>query len=156
MRIIGFDPGTATTGVGVIEKHPGRIEPLYVGVIRTSPKKRPEDRLLDIYDETCKLVQTYAPDVVAMERLFFTKNQTTGIAVAKACGVMQLACARAGLKVVEYAPNEVKLAVVGYGSAEKKQVQYMVANLLKLKEVPKPDDAADALAICVCHAHSVI
>ncbi len=100
------------------------------------------------------IIDKYCPDVVVMERLFFAKNQTTAIAVGKACGVMQFTAAQRELPVVEYTPMEVKQAVVGYGGADKQQVQYMIQRILSLKEIPKPDDAADALALCVCYAHS--
>ena len=154
MRILGLDPGTATTGYGVVDKIGASPVLVAYGTITTSPKKAAADRLLDIYDQVNAVFDQYTPDVVVMEQLFFAKNQTTAIAVGKACGVMQFAAARRGLSVVEYTPPEVKQAVVGYGNAEKKQVQYMIQRILSLKEVPKPDDAADALALCICHAHS--
>ena len=154
LRILGIDPGTATTGYGVLDKD--GAEPILVdyGIISTSPKKTPADRLLDIYNRINEIMDEYSPDIMVMERLFFSKNQTTAIAVSKACGVIQFAAAQRGIEVVEYTPMEVKQAVVGYGGAEKKQVQYMIQRILSLKEVPKPDDAADALALAICHAHA--
>lgn len=154
VRIIGIDPGTATTGYGVVEKVGSSPRMLDFGAITTSPRKSPPARLLDIYDRINEILEQYQPDVVVMERLFFAKNQTTAIAVSKACGVIQFAAAQRGIPVVEYTPMEVKQAVVGYGGAEKQQVQYMIQRILGLRDVPKPDDAADALALCVCHAHS--
>jgi crossover junction endodeoxyribonuclease RuvC len=154
LKILGIDPGTATTGIGVVDKIGATPTLVDYGIISTSPKKTDAARLLDIYEEMIKIIDKYQPDVVAMERLFFAKNQTTAISVSKACGVMQLAAAQKGLEVVEYTPKEVKQAVVGYGSAEKKQVQYMIQRILNIKETPKPDDAADALALCICHAHT--
>jgi crossover junction endodeoxyribonuclease RuvC len=124
------------------------------GAITTSPRQTAPERLLDVYNQVNEIIDRYKPDVIVMERLFFAKNQTTAIAVGKACGVMQFAAAQRGLPVVEYTPMEVKQAVVGYGGAEKKQIQYMIQRILNLKEVPKPDDAADALALAICHAHA--
>ena len=154
MRILGLDPGTATTGFGVVDKDGASPKMVDYGAITTSPRKAAPDRLLDIYEKLNDLIDKYLPDVIVMERLFFSKNQTTGIAVSKACGVMQFAAAQRSLPVVEYTPMEVKQSVVGYGGAEKKQVQYMIQRILDLKQIPKPDDAADALALCVCHAHA--
>ena len=154
IRILGIDPGTATTGYGVVDKVGSSPVMVAYGAITTSPKKSGPDRLIDLHDRVNEIIDQYRPDVVVMERLFFAKNQTTAIAVGKACGVIQLAAAQRGLEVVEYSPPQVKQAVVGYGLAEKRQVQYMIQRILDLKEPPKPDDAADALALCICHAHS--
>ncbi|MCE5198121.1 MAG: crossover junction endodeoxyribonuclease RuvC [Armatimonadota bacterium] len=154
MRILAIDPGTATTGYGVVDKIGVNPKMVDYGTIETSPKKAIADRLLDIYNELNEIIDRYSPDVLVMERLFFAKNQTTAIAVGKACGVMQFAAAQRNLEVIEYTPMEVKQAVVGYGGAEKKQIQYMIQRILNLKEMPKPDDAADALALAVCHAHA--
>jgi len=154
MRILGIDPGTATTGYGVVDKLGASPELVHYGAITTSPKQTAPERLLDVYNQVNEIIDRYKPDVIVMERLFFAKNQTTAIAVGKACGVMQFAAAQRGLPVVEYTPMEVKQAVVGYGGAEKKQIQYMIQRILNLKEVPKPDDAADALALAICHAHA--
>lgn len=154
IRILGLDPGTATTGYGVVDKVGATPTMIDYGAILTSPTQSAPDRLLDIYNQLNAIIDEYSPDVIVMERLFFAKNQTTAIAVGKACGVMQFAAARRGIPVVEYTPMEVKQAVVGYGGAEKKQVQFMIQRILNLREIPKPDDAADALALCLCHAHS--
>ena len=154
IRILGIDPGTATTGYGVVNKVGASPTMVDYGIITTSPSENAPNRLLDIYGQINKIIDQYSPDVVVMERLFFAKNQTTAIAVGKACGVMQFAAAQRNLPVIEYTPMEVKQAVVGYGGAEKKQVQYMIQRILSLREIPKPDDAADALALAVCHAHS--
>lgn len=154
LRILGLDPGTATTGYGVVDKIGVSPKMVDYGAILTSPKKSIPQRLIDIYNDLNKIIDQYQPDVIVMERLFFAKNQTTAIAVGKACGVMQFAAAQRGLTVVEYTPMEVKQAVVGYGGAEKKQIQFMIQRILNLRELPKPDDAADALALAVCHAHS--
>lgn len=154
LRILGLDPGTATTGYGVVDKIGASPKMVDYGAILTSPKKSIPQRLIDIYNDLNKIIDQYQPDVIVMERLFFAKNQTTAIAVGKACGVMQFAAAQRGLTVVEYTPMEVKQAVVGYGGAEKKQIQFMIQRILNLRELPKPDDAADALALAVCHAHS--
>jgi crossover junction endodeoxyribonuclease RuvC len=154
MRILGLDPGTATTGYGVVDKIGSSPALVDYGTIDTSPKTPAAERLADIHAQLNKIIDLHQPDVIVMEQLFFAKNQTTVIGVSKACGVMQLTAALRMLPVVEYTPMQVKQAVVGYGGAEKKQVQYMIQRILKLKEVPKPDDAADALALCVCHAHA--
>lgn len=154
MRILGIDPGTATIGLGVVDKEGSNPVLVDYGTINTSPKKSPPDRLLDIYNKLNSVIDKYTPDVIVMEQLFYAKNQTTVIAVGKAVGVLQLVAAKRSIPVVEYTPPEVKQAVVGYGLAEKKQVQYMIQRILKLKEIPKPDDAADALALCICHAHA--
>jgi len=154
MRILGIDPGTATTGYGIVERVGSTPRLIDYGAVTTSPRKTAPERLLDIYARINEIIDRYVPDVIVMERLFFAKNQTTAIAVGKACGVLQLAAAQRGLEVVEYSPMEVKQAVVGYGGAEKRQIQYMVQRILGLDETPSPDDAADALALCICHAHS--
>lgn len=154
MRILGVDPGTATTGYGIVERIGSTATLLDYGIIRTTTRKSSAERLVDIYSRICEIIDRYTPDVVVMEQLFFSKNQKTALAVGKACGVIQFAAAQRGLDVVEYTPMEVKLAVVGYGAAEKRQVQYMVQRILSLESPPSPDDAADALALCICHAHS--
>ena len=154
MRILGIDPGTATTGYGVVERVGSTPTLIDYGAVTTSPRRTAPERLLDIYTRINEIIDRHSPDVIVMERLFFAKNQTTAIAVGKACGVLQLAAAQRGLPVVEYTPMEVKQAVVGYGGAEKRQIQYMVQRILGLDEPPSPDDAADALALCICHAHS--
>lgn len=153
MRIIGIDPGYAIVGYGIIDAVNGRNSLVEYGAITTSPKRSPEMRLLDIYAELNGLLTEFQPDCAAMEKLFFNTNTTTGIGVAKACGVIQLCLVQRSLSVSEYTPIQVKETVVGYGRAEKKQIQYMVPKLLGMKETPKPDDAADALAIAITHSH---
>ena len=155
MILIGIDPGTATTGFGVIEKRGDRVTYRACGVITTPPGDDPPTRLLSIYDQFNALLDEWRPEEVATERLFFTNNVTTGIPVGRALGVVLLALAQRGLPWTEYTPTQVKSAVVGTGRAEKKQVQFMVTHLLGLADVPKPDDAADALAVAICHAHSM-
>jgi len=154
MIILGIDPGTATTGYGLVEKKGNDVRYLTCGVILTDKAAAMPDRLLAIYTQLNRLLDTHEPDVIATEQLFFSNNVTTALQVGRTVGIVLLAAAQRGLPWVEYRPMEVKMAVVGYGAAEKKQVQYMVTQLLKLEKVPKPDDAADALAIAVCHAHS--
>lgn len=154
MIILGIDPGIATTGYGVLEKEGQKLKSLDYGAILTSPRDEPPDRLLSIYDQLNHLLDLYQPDFVVTERLFFAKNETTAFGVGRTIGVVLLAASQRGVPWTEYTPPQVKQAVVGYGGAEKKQVQYMIQRLLNLPSVPKPDDAADALAIAICHAHS--
>ncbi|MBP5274633.1 MAG: crossover junction endodeoxyribonuclease RuvC [Abditibacteriota bacterium] len=154
MRILGLDPGTAIIGFGVIDHIRGKDYCVDWGTI-TTPKEEPAcQRLLDIYTDINSILTEYMPDQVAIERLFYGRNTTTAIEVAKACGVLTLAVYSRGLPITEYTPMEVKSSVTGYGKAEKQQVQYMITNILGLSSVPKPDDAADALAIAICHSHS--
>lgn len=155
MILIGIDPGTATTGFGVVEKTGDRVRFVECGVILTGPTLDAPARLKLIYDQFNALLDLHAPAEVATERLFFTNNVTTGIPVGRALGVILLALAQRGLPWSEYTPTQVKNAVVGVGRADKKQVQFMVTRLLNLRETPKPDDAADALAIALCHANSM-
>ena len=154
MIILGIDPGYAIVGYGAIEHSRGKSKLLTYGAITTQPGPDISLRLREIYQDMCQLLDTIRPDVVAVEELFFTNNVTTGIAVAQARGVILLACAQRGLIPAEYTPMQVKQGVVGYGKAEKKQVMEMTRSLLGLKAVPKPDDAADALAVALCHAHT--
>jgi len=154
MRIMGIDPGTASTGVGVLEQTGNHLHLLQYGVVRTQPGVPAARRLLQIYREIGALIEKYRPEVMAVEELFFNKNSRTVLAVGQARGVVMLAAARENLPVAEYTPLQVKMAVVGYGRAQKKQVQEMVRVLLGLNRHPKPDDAADALAVAICHAHS--
>ncbi len=153
MRILGIDPGYAIVGYGVLETERGKTRFLDCGVIETHAGERIEKRLKFIHDSTRELIRRFAPDACAMEELFFYSNQTTGINVAQARGVLLCACEEERLKVFEYTPMQVKSAVVGYGRAQKAQVMEMTRVLLKLPGVPKPDDAADALAVALCHAH---
>jgi crossover junction endodeoxyribonuclease RuvC len=155
MLALGLDPGTATTGYGIVRLAPdGGLLAVKFGVI-TTPKNTPApERLVTLYDQLQSLLRKYKPETVAVEKLFFQRNVTTALAVGQARGVMLLALARAGLKVYEYTPNEIKQAVAGYGSAGKRQMQEMVRVLLALEDIPRPDDAADALAVAICHLHS--
>ena len=154
MRILGIDPGLAIVGWGVIDYEKSKFRTVAYGALRTPAGICTEERLRLIYEGMCALLKKYQPDAVAIEELFFTNNITTGIRVAEARGVLLLAARQAGVQIQEYSPPQVKQAVVGYGKAEKKQVMSMVTVLLGLKEIPKPDDTADALAIAICHAHS--
>ncbi|MBS1708200.1 MAG: crossover junction endodeoxyribonuclease RuvC [Armatimonadetes bacterium] len=151
MTVLGVDPGYGRLGYGVVRKEGSRLVCLACGVVETQPGDVGV-RLAQIYDRIDEVMAKHLPDALATERLFFTKNQTTGMDVAKAAGCVLLAAARRGLASHEYAPTEVKLSVVGNGAAEKKQVQFMVAKLLGLASAPKPDDAADALAVALTHA----
>ncbi|MBQ3180470.1 MAG: crossover junction endodeoxyribonuclease RuvC [Firmicutes bacterium] len=153
MRILGIDPGTGITGWGVIEKNYNQLTVIDYGCIRTEANSLNQKRLCDIYDGISLLLREYQPDEMAIEELFYNRNTTTVISVGQARGVLILAAAQQGIPVYEYTPLQIKQAVTGYGRAEKKQVQYMVTNLLKLQAVPRPDDAADALAVAVCHSN---
>lgn len=154
MLILGVDPGTAITGYGLVEQQGQRLVPQTYGVIRTKAGCPLANRLQHIYDGIGALIEQYRPAVMVVEELFFNKNTRTALAVGQARGVILLAAANHGLKIAEFTPLQVKMAVVGYGRAEKIQVQEMVRVILKLKAIPKPDDAADALAIAICYAHS--
>ena len=153
MIILGIDPGTATTGFGIIRVVGNSIKPVDYGIISTPAGVPMEQRLMMIYEQMNQIIEKWQPEQAAIEELFFNKNITTGITVGQARGVLLLSCAQKGLAVHEYTPLEVKQALVGNGRAEKKQVQFMVKTFLGLREVPKPDDAADALAIAICHTH---
>lgn len=155
MIVVGIDPGTAITGFGVVEKEKGRLRCLACGVWTTHSSMSAPDRLRTIYDRFNELLDTHQPEEVATERLFFTTNVTTGIPVGRALGVILLTLAQRGIPWTEYTPTQVKNAVVGVGNADKEQVQYMVTRLLTLPSAPKPDDAADALAIAICHANMI-
>lgn len=154
MVILGIDPGTAITGYGLIAKQGNHLKQITFGAIRTTPETPTALRLQQISRELKLIIKQYQPDVMAVEELFFNKNVRTALVVGQARGVILLSAAEAGLDITEYTPLQVKMAVVGYGRAEKKQVQEMVRILLCLSEIPKPDDAADALAIAICHANS--
>lgn len=156
MIILGLDPGIATTGYGVLQKEGQRLTALDYGAIVTPPHEAPPARLLAIYNRLIGLLELYQPDALVTERLFFARNETTAFGVGRTIGVALLAAAQHGIAWVEYTPPEVKQAVVGYGNAEKKQVQFMIQRLLNLPAPPRPDDAADALAIAICHAHSAL
>ena len=154
MRILGIDPGVATIGFGLVEADRGRQQLLRYGVITTPPGLPLSSRLWQISEDISSLLTQLKPDEAAVEELFFSKNITTGIAVAHGRGVLLLELEKAGIPVYEYTPMQVKQAVAGYGKAEKRQVMLMTQRLLKMKEIPRPDDAADALALALCHARS--
>ena len=154
MRILGIDPGIAIVGFGLIESDRGAMRMLQYGAVTTEAGLPLATRLVQIEDAMRALIQQLRPDEIAIEELFFSKNITTGIAVAHGRGVVLCTAERLGVPIFEYTPMQVKQAVVGYGLAEKRQVMDMTKRLLKLKAVPKPDDAADALAIAICHARS--
>ena len=155
MLVLGIDPGTATTGYGLVrETTQGGLAVVDFGVILTPAGMDPEKRLLLLYNRLMEILLLHRPDQSAVEKLFFQRNVTTAIAVGQARGVVMLAMAQNGLPVAEYTPLEVKQAVTGYGGAEKLQVQMMVQAILELAALPTPDDAADALAIAVCHMQS--
>lgn len=152
MRILGIDPGTATVGYGLIEEIDGQPVVITYGAITTRPKDGDAaHRLQLIYQQLSELLITYEPDAAAVEELFFGRNITTAIKVGQARGVLLLALANAGIPVAEYSPPKIKESVSGYGNASKQQVQFMVQNILNLDEVPKPDDAADGLAVALTH-----
>ena len=154
MIILGIDPGYAIVGFGVIEKGKCKTVVVDYGVI-TTPKEDPLPiRLKTIYDGMCALIDKYKPEHVAIEELFFNTNTTTGIAVAEARGVIMLACLNKGLKLYEYTPLQIKQALTSNGRADKQQVQFMVKAILNLKSIPRPDDAADGLAVAVCHSQT--
>ncbi len=154
MIILGIDPGYAIVGFGVIEYKGNKFRVIDYGKITTDAKKSLPERLLIIYNELKELIERYKPDAISVEELFFNNNVKTAINVGQARGVILLCAAQLSKEVYEYTPLQVKQAVVGYGRAEKNQVQQMVKALLNLEKIPKPDDVADALAVAVCHAHS--
>jgi len=146
--VLGIDPGTATTGYGAVgQTDTGGFELLACGVIRTVPQQEMPLRLLEIFTDMQALIQEFQPDEIAVEKLFFGRNVTTAITVGQARGTILLAAAMAGISIAEYTPAEIKQAVTGYGNADKVQMQEMVQNLLNLPEIPRPDDAADGVAI---------
>ena len=152
---LGIDPGTATTGYGLVRLMPdGELVSVSYGIISTPKEATPSARLEMIFDDLNKLLKKHKPETAAVEKLFFSRNVTTGIAVGQARGVVLLALQKANIDTFEYTPNEVKQAVAGYGSADKKQVQEMVRALLQLDKIPKPDDAADALAVAITHLNT--
>lgn len=153
MRILGIDPGTATTGWGVIKLESGKLKAEGCGCILTPAKQNQAVRLAHIYAELSAIIKKEKPDVVAIEKLFFINNIKTAMTVGEARGVCLLVAQQAGKTIFEYTPLQVKQALTGYGKAEKKQIQMMVKMVLKLKEIPKPDDMADALAIAITHAN---
>jgi crossover junction endodeoxyribonuclease RuvC len=154
LLVLGIDPGTATTGYGLIrEEERGPVMVAY-GTITTPAGAPMPERLRSLYQELTQLIALHRPDTGAVEKLFFQRNVSTAMTVGQARGVALLALAQAGLTVGEYNPNDVKMAVSGYGAADKQQMQGMVRAVLHLSEIPRPDDAADALAVAICHLHS--
>jgi crossover junction endodeoxyribonuclease RuvC len=154
MRILGFDPGTATTGYGVIVGEGTRLRHVTHGVIRTPAGESFERRLRTIFEEARDLLERYAPDSVGLEKVFFSRNVKTATTVTQARGVIAVAVALSDVPIGEFTPLEVKSAVVGYGKATKSQVQEMTKILLNLDDIPRPDDAADALAVAICQYHA--
>lgn len=154
MIVLGIDPGFAITGYGVVDYTGNRFKTLDYGAVSTGTDQEFCNRLLCIYENINKLIETYRPDFVAVEELFFNTNAKTALKVGQGRGVAILCAALNNIKVFEYTPLQVKQAVCGYGKAQKAQVQQMIKVLLNLKDIPKPDDAADALGVAICHAHS--
>ncbi len=152
LRIVGFDPGLALTGYAVLEAEGERWRAVTYGVLRTAGKRPLAQRLLELYEKTLALLRQYRPHEAAVEQIFFQKNVRTAFQVGQARGVVLLALAQEGVPVSEYTPTAVKQTLTGYGGATKAQVQYMMQALLHLPEIPRPDDAADALAVALCHA----
>jgi crossover junction endodeoxyribonuclease RuvC len=153
--LLGVDPGTALTGYGfVLEEPSGELKALDYGVIKTADKTALEKRLQIIYTELTRLIQLHRPVSGAVEKLFFQSNAKTALSVGQARGVILLALANCGVQVASYTPMQVKQAVSGYGGADKNQVQQMIRMMLSLEDIPRPDDAADALAVAICHSHS--
>lgn len=155
MLALGIDPGTATVGYGLVREHSdGSLQAIHYGVITTPPHLSMAARLKQIYDEVTQLIEIYQPDRAGVEELFFARNVTTAITVAQGRGVILLAITNAGLPIYEYKPNVVKQSISGYGGADKSQMQEMVRMLLGLEQIPRPDDAADALAVAITDIHS--
>ena len=152
--VVGLDPGTASTGYGVISVYGNRFRALEFGVVKTSASLALEQRLESLFTEVSRVLEKHQPDATAVESLFFNTNVATALAVGHARGGVLLACSQADCEVFEYTPQQVKMAVVGYGKATKDQVMEMVRVLLGLAEVPKPDHAADALGVAICHANT--
>ena len=154
MLVIGLDPGTATTGYGLVrEMADGSLQSVAYGVITTPAKEPMPTRLQSIYQQVTDLITEYEPDTAGIEEVFFGRNITTAITVGQSRGVLLLALANAGLTIGEYSPPKIKDAVTGYGKADKAQVQMMIRNLLNLEKTPRPDDAADGLAVAITHYH---
>lgn len=151
MRVIGIDPGVATTGYAVVERQQGRLRAVALGVIKTSGNRKQAERLLDLRTDLLELISSHSPDQAAVERLFFNANVRTAMSVGQASGVIFSCAAEREVEVFDYTPTEVKSSVVGVGNASKSQVQSMVAALLGLDAVPEPADAADACALAICH-----
>ena len=154
MTVLGIDPGYATVGFGIIQGDRARQQVVQYGAIRTEAGGPLAPRLKQIYQDACLLIEQFSPDVIAIEELFFNTNVTTGMAVSQARGVLLLAGETMGVPLFEYTPLQVKQAITGYGRAEKQQMMEMVRRLLGMQQIPRPDDAADALAIALCHMRS--
>ena len=154
MLILGIDPGIAIVGYGLVRYENNRFTPIDYGAIETHASTPTVDRLIQVHEGLYRIVEQYKPDVAAIEELFFQHNQTTIINVAQARGALLMALARHKIPIFEYTPMQVKQSVVGYGKAEKRQVMDMTRRLLKMEKMPRPDDAADAIAIALCHARS--
>ena len=154
MRILGIDPGYAILGYGIVDIVGNKFSVVDYGAITTDPSMDMPSRLVKLFDGLTELISAFKPDEASIEELFFNSNAKTAILVGEARGVAVLACAKGNLKINEYTPLQIKQAMVGYGRADKTQVQFMVKTMLNLKEVPKPDDTADALASAICHGHS--
>lgn len=154
MKILGIDPGTSRVGFGLIEKQNSHIVMLDYGCLETEPNLPQEEKLLTIFRDFTRLLIEYKPDLVVLEKIFFFKNAKTVIGVSQARGVILLAAKQANVPISEYTPLQVKMSICDHGRADKKQIQKMIVQWLKLSEIPKPDDAADALAVAVCHANN--
>lgn len=154
VRIMGIDPGIAIVGYGVVDRKGNQLKAVDYGSIQTPAHTSTATRLKQIYDASTELLERYRPHVVAIEKLFFNRNVTTAFTVGQARGVVMLAAEEAKAAITEYTPMEVKMAVAGYGGAQKRQIQEMVRVLLNLPEIPRPDDVADALGVAICEAHS--
>ncbi len=155
MLAIGIDPGTAITGYGLVrEEQDGSLSVVDYGVIQTSADEKMPERLVQLYHNLKVIIDLHGPQSGAVEKLFFARNVRTALTVGQARGIALLALAESGVTIAEYSPNEVKQAVSGFGGADKNQVQQMVRVLLDLEQIPQPDDAADALAVAICHLHS--
>lgn len=156
MKILGIDPGTATTGFGLITRQGPSLTALDYGVITTQKDHLMHNRLEVLFDDLMGIIKLHKPDVVVIEKLFFTSNITTAMTVSQARGIVLLAASKNNTETAEYTPLQVKMAVTGYGKAKKNQVQEMVKKILKLQDIPRPDDAADALAIAICHSAKIV
>ena len=154
MRVLGIDPGYAIVGWGVVEYAGNRFAPIAYGAVCTDKDTPFEQRLIEIYDGIKDICTRYQPEALSIEKLYYQHNQTTVIGVAEARGVILLAAAQCGVPIYEYTPMQVKQAITGYGKAVKKQIQEMTRMMLKLNRMPRPDDAADALALAICHGHA--
>jgi crossover junction endodeoxyribonuclease RuvC len=154
VKVLGIDPGTATTGWAILEEKDNEIKAISYGHISTSPKKSVSKRIKEVADDLEEVIKEYSPEESAIEDIFFFKNLKTAVKVSQSRGGMLLTLERHKLKIAEYTPLQVKQAVTGYGRADKQQVQSMVKSILNLKSTPKPDDTADAIAVAICHLQS--